>query len=228
MTLEAVVEGRIWHVPHEIRFAGLPIRTRMTVIRLDTGALFVHSPVPLDEAGHGALAALGSVAFIVAPNRYHHLFIRAWRERYPDALVCGAPGLREKRPTVRFDRVLGDHSEPEWFGELEQHWFAGMPALNEIVFFDGASRTLLLTDVCQHITARQPRPVSWLARALGVHERLAMSRSLRLLMLRDREAAKSSRDRILAWDFERVIVAHDTIVERDGRAAFQRALAFLG
>ena len=228
MSIEAVVPGRIWHVPHEIRLAGLPIRTRMTVIRLGHGRLFVHSPVPLDAARRAAIEALGTVAFIVAPNRFHHVFIRAWREGYPDALVCAAPGLPAKRPNVRFDRVLGDRAEPEWEDELAQHWFAGMPALNEIVFFDRASRTLLVTDVCQHITARDPRAVTWLAGALGVRARLAMSRSLRLLMLRDRRAARASRERILAWNIERVIVAHDTIVERDGREAVRRALAFLG
>jgi hypothetical protein len=228
MPLQAVVPGRLWQVPYVLRFAGLPICTRMTVIRLGADRLFVHSPVPLDEAGRAAVDALGSVAFVVAPNRFHHLFVRAWRDRHPAALFCAAPGLPEKRQKVRFDRVLGDRAEPEWQGELEQHWFAGMPALNEIVFFDGASRTLLLTDVCQQITARDPRPVSWLARALGVRDRLAMSRTLKLLMLRDRAAARSSRERILKWDFERVIVAHDTIIEHDGRAAFEQALAFLG
>ncbi|HSN72505.1 MAG TPA: DUF4336 domain-containing protein [Steroidobacteraceae bacterium] len=226
MAIEPLVPERIWHVRHAIRFAGLPIHTRMTVIRLTQDRLFVHSPVPLDDPGHAVLAASGQVAFIVAPNRFHHLFVRAWRDRYPDALLCAAPGLPAKRPGIRFDRVLGDAAEPEWDGDLDQHLCAGMPALNEVVFFDRTSRTLLVTDLCQHITAQQPRAVRWVARLLGVDRGLAMSRTLRF-MLRDRAAFRATRDRILAWDFDRVILAHDTVVEVDGRRAFREAFEFV-
>ena len=35
----------------------------------------------------------GSVRFIVAPNRFHHLFVPGWQEAYPDAQTFCAPGL---------------------------------------------------------------------------------------------------------------------------------------
>ena len=48
--------------------------TRMTVVRLSDGGLFLHSPIRLDGGLRAQLDALGEVRAIVAPNRFHHLF----------------------------------------------------------------------------------------------------------------------------------------------------------
>lgn len=64
------------------------------------------------------------------------------------------------------------------------------------------------------------------ARVLGVYGRLGVSRTIRLAT-RDRVAARASLERILAWDFERVIVGHGEIVDTGGRAAIERAFRWL-
>jgi hypothetical protein len=63
-------------------------------------------------------------------------------------------------------------------------------------------------------------------RMVGAHRRLAQSRLLRLLV-RDRAAAAASARRILAWDFERVVMAHGEIVDRDARARMTEALRWM-
>jgi hypothetical protein len=43
----------------------------------------------------------------------------------------------------------------------------------------------------------------------------------------DREAARAALARVLAWDIERVVIAHGVPVERDGKELVRRAFAWL-
>jgi hypothetical protein len=47
------------------------------------------------------------------------------------------------------------------------------------------------------------------------------------LLIRDREAARDSLERILAWDFDRVVVAHGDVLENGGHAALREGYAWL-
>ena len=103
----------IWMEPRELRFFGVELGTRMTVVRLRSGGLFVHSPVALDRPTREAIDALGSVTAIVAPNLFHHLYVRDWARAYPGASLSACPGLATKRKDVAWSRVLGDEPEDE-------------------------------------------------------------------------------------------------------------------
>src|SRR3546814_4281084 len=65
---------RIWIIDGpEIRMdygpASIPFPTRMTVVRLAGGRLWVHSPIAPDTVLFAAFDAPGDVAWLVAPNR---------------------------------------------------------------------------------------------------------------------------------------------------------------
>jgi hypothetical protein len=64
----------LWVVARPQTFYGLPVGTRMTVMRLDGGRLLLHSPVVLDPGLRSELDAIGRVCYVVAPNRVHHLY----------------------------------------------------------------------------------------------------------------------------------------------------------
>jgi len=51
---------------------GLEFGTRMTVCRLSSGSLWVHSPIRPNEELRQELNSLGTVRFVVAPVRQHH------------------------------------------------------------------------------------------------------------------------------------------------------------
>jgi hypothetical protein len=59
--------------------------------------------VALDTALQAELQRLGTVALIVAPGLWHHLFIREYVVTYPEAQTLAASGLQEARPDVAFD-----------------------------------------------------------------------------------------------------------------------------
>lgn len=221
---------RIWTVDGDrVRMLGIPFDTRMTVVRLADGGLWLHSPVAATDARVQAIAALGPVAHIVAPNRFHHLFVGPWAARCPDAQVWADPALRRRRPELRIDHDLAPTAPPAWRDDLDQVYFAGSEFLPETVFFHRASRTLIVTDVLQN---HDPTRDGWFWRGV---KRLAgivapnggAPRDWRLTV-RDRDAARRSRDALLALDFDRLIVTHGLCFDRDARPFVERAFAFLG
>ena len=203
------------------------IGTRMTVVRLTGGSLFLHSPVRLDPETRRALDALGPVGFIVAPNKAHHFFVDDYVRAYPEARLFGAPGLAEKRKDLRFDAVLGDEAPPAWRDEIDQRLFRGAPILNEVAFLHRPTQTLLLTDLVFNVPASRTadaRIFYWLSGAAG---RFGPHRFVRW-MIRDRAAARESLREILRWDFDRVILTHGEVLETGGKERLARAFAFCG
>src|SRR5260370_7666911 len=95
------------------------IGTRMTIVKLADGGLFLHSPVPLDAETKAALDEIGAVQAIVAPSKAHHLFAGDYVKEYPGARLYGAPGLPDKRRDLKFDSILTDTTPPHAQGQTQ-------------------------------------------------------------------------------------------------------------
>ena len=216
----------LWVVDRPLRFGGLPLGTRMTVVRLPGGRLFLHSPVALDGALREALLAVGTPQWAVAPNRFHHLFIGQYREAFPAIELFAAPGLPQKRPDLRFDAVLGDQAPSAWADFLDQEWFKGFSMMNEVAFCHRASRTLLTCDLAFNLGPEAPLVTRVAFRLLGGYGRLGPTMVERV-MIRDGIAARGSIERILAWDFDRIVVAHGAVLETGGREALRAGYRWL-
>jgi len=216
----------LWVAERPQTFYGLPVGTRMTVVRLAGGRLLLHSPVALDPGLRAELDALGQVSFAVAPNRVHHLHAGEVATAYPGARLWVAPGLERKRPDLRFEAVLGDDAPAEWRDEVAQVFFRGRPYENEVVFFHRASRTLVMCDLAFNFGPRSPAPTRILMKLLRSYGRFGPS-TLDPLLIRDRRAARESLERILAWDFDRVIVAHGDVLERGGHDLLSAGYSWL-
>ena len=200
--------------------------TRMTVVRLADGGLFLHSPIQLDAGLRAELDEVGEVRAIVAPNKFHHVYADDCRKAYPNAKLYGAPGLPEKRKDLTFDGLLADEPRVEWRGDIEQQRIRGMSMLNEVAFFHPASRTLILTDLVFNVPADRPWGIPILSGLLGVGGRLGPSRLGRWL-IRDKPATRASLGQIMRWDFDRVIVAHGDIIESGGHKKVRDAFGFI-
>ena len=111
-------------------------------------------------------------------------------------------------------------------GELEQAFFRGRPYENEVAFFHPATRTLILCDLAFNFGPRDAWPTRVLMSLLRSYGKLGPSK-LDPLLIRDRAAARASLDRILAWDFDRVIVAHGDVQESGGYALMRDGYAWL-
>jgi hypothetical protein len=212
----------LWHVERHER-SGLHLRMAMTVVRRAGGALWLHSPIAIDDALADKLTALGEVRDIVAPNRHHHRFAAAAKQRYQQARLWAAPGLPSKRKAIPFDVVL---SEPSPWSELESVFLSGAPLWNEHVFFHVASRTLICTDLLFNIRDEPSAVTRVFYRWLGVWQRFGTNRVWRW-MAKDRVELGASFDRVLAWDVRRVVMAHGDPIDIAGSAELASALLAL-
>ncbi|MEL6544533.1 MAG: hypothetical protein AAFQ82_07890 [Myxococcota bacterium] len=220
MALEQVSED-IWVVPGEVKLMpGAFLPARATVIRLEDG-LWVHSPVRLQEEDAAQIDTLGAVKTLVAPNNLHHLFIKRWQERWPEAKMVGARGLKKKRADLEFDGTLDE--DVQW-PAIESLFVGGAPAWGETVFFHSSSQTLVCTDLLFNLGAHNTRGwlTPWVLRMAGAWHKPMQSRLVRTVV-KDRPRAGAAVKRILDWPFERIIMAHGDVVEADARQTLERA-----
>ena len=217
----------IWYATHAFKANGLPLTTRMTVVRLPRGHLWLHSPIPIAPKLKVALDALGEVRYIVAPNKMHHLFAGDCAAVFPQAQLFGAPGLHAKWPDLSQLEELPAPDTGPWCPELDHMLFEGIPLANETDWFHAPSGTLILTDLCQWMQGDLPLATVLYAQLTGVRSRLAVARTVRLLV-RDKLAARASAAQLLRWPIQRVVVAHNAVIETDAHAQLARALQVFG
>jgi hypothetical protein len=211
-----------------VRMFGLPLGTRMVVVRLASGGLWLWSPVAPSEARFDAVAALGPVEHIVAPNKLHHLFIGPWRQRFPGAKCWAAPGLAPRRKDLAFDGELGDAPPLAWASDLDQLLFRGCFLLDEAFFLHRKSGTLIVVDFIQNHDPTEDG-VFWrgVKRAIGVvAPDGGVPMEVRMTMT-DRVAARACVKRLFAWEFDRLVIAHGICLERDARAHIESAFTWL-
>jgi len=214
----------LWTTTRAQRFWGLETGTRMNVVRLADGGLFVHCPVALDAETRAAVDALGEVRAVVSSSLFHHLYAGDWMRAYPKARFFPCPGLPKKRPDLSWGPVLGDGPDALWADTLDQ---APMTARfeREVVFFHRASRTMLCADALLNLSyhpSRMTRIAAFLMQntgpGKGYLERIAVT---------DWKLGRRQVDRLLDWDIDRIVLAHGALVARDGREVLRDAYRWL-
>ncbi len=215
----------IWSQPAPQSFYGLHLGTRMTVVQLGDGQLLIHSPIAMTPDLRAEVDALGPVRHIVAPNVYHHLYAGEWKAEYPDALLHGARGLAKRRKDLVIDRELGAETLPDWREHLDTALLSGT-MLNETVFLHRPSRSLIVADLIENFETSPHWPTRTYLKLGGIHGKPGLSRPLRIVF-RDKKRARRALDRILSWDFDRIVLAHGEILESGGSEILREAYAWL-
>lgn len=211
-----------------IRFYGMPFPTRMTVVRLQDGGLWVHSPIADANGLAKSVAALGPVRHLIAPNWIHYAWMPDWQVRFAQALAWGSPGVVQRaasrKVALRLDHDLTDTPPPEWAGQIDQR-LADSGYHRELVFFHRASRTLILTDLIENF---EPRHMPWWSRPLLKLGRVCdpdgrMPRDMAASFARRPGHLRDIVDTMLGWAPERVILSHGRWYDRNGTAELRRA-----
>jgi hypothetical protein len=68
-----------------VSFHGFDYPTRMVIVRLADGGLWLWSPIQKNAEIEDAVRALGPVRHIVSPNKLHYLFLGEWQAAFPTA-----------------------------------------------------------------------------------------------------------------------------------------------
>ncbi|MEM7247395.1 MAG: hypothetical protein AAF533_18795 [Acidobacteriota bacterium] len=210
----------------EGRWKRSPLGRRMTVLETEPGRVALHASMRLDEAGTTELMGLGRPAWILVPNDFHSSEAGALAEAWPDARVLihsGASGAT-RAGLPRIDGTIAEAWPESLSGRLEATELAGL-SFHESAFLHVATRTLVLTDLCFNFARDDASGLlALILRINGVLGRFRPSRLLRFAFLKDRHALLDSLEPVLAWDFDRVVVSHGSVLEAGGKEAFTRAL----
>lgn len=211
-----------------IAIVGFVYPTRMIVIRLSDGTLFVWSPVALTGDLRAAVDQLGPVRHVVAPNCLHHLFMGDWQAAYPEAKFHGVPRLRTKRRDLRWDSDLDDTPAAAWSKDIDQVVVRGNWITTEVVFFHRRSRTAIVTDLIQQFEPGWFKGWRALAARLDflTAPRPTVPQKFRAAFY-NRRIARNALRRILAWPTEALLAAHAPPIRKDGREAIMHAFAWL-
>jgi hypothetical protein len=226
MALEPIAPD-LWELRHEVSLpGGVHMPVRMTIVRHPNGHLSLISPVPIDDASAAELRALGEVRHLISPSALHHLFLVAARERFPVARVYAPPGVVTKQPRLAVDSVFTPDGADQLPVELSARLLEGATRAGEVCLFHAPSRSLIVADLVFNIQHYRGLGTGLVLRLGGTRHRLAASRAWRLLR-DDPQRLRASVERVLEWDFDRLIVGHGEIVPADARPALLKGLGFL-
>lgn len=217
------IDNNLWIAEQPFKYFGLSVGTRMTLIKLDNGELVAISPIDIKYINTSQINELGKVSHIIAPNCYHYLFAAKFKEVYPEATFWAAPGLPLKKPELHIDREISKDGIPFikgieyiFINNFATVSFKGSDTLNECVFFHPETRTLILTDLAFNFDDTFPTITQLTARVIGSYQSLSPS-LLESLATRDKGKVREAIARIMTWDFDRVIMAHGSIIESGGK-----------
>lgn len=226
MHLTNYVDGQIWLCAYPVRLAGTFFEARMTVIRVGSGKIMLHSPCHISPALAKEISALGPVSAICVPGNFHHLHVASAQAAFPDARTWICPGIENKRPDLRFDGILGDEVPPDWRGEIEQVLVRGSRIMREVAMYHRPSRTLILVDLIENFTDATPNIGGalkfWFKYVMRMWGKPRPAPEYRIGWS-DRQAAAESIRRILAWDFQRIVLSHGDLIEKDARQIAAKA-----
>ena len=92
----------LWRVEGDL--PGMGLRRTMTVARLASGGLVLHSAIALDEPAMTQLEELGAPSWLVVPNGWHRLDAARYKARFPGLkVVCPVGARRHVSKVVEVD-----------------------------------------------------------------------------------------------------------------------------
>jgi hypothetical protein len=205
----------------------LPFTTRMTVVQLNSGDLFLHSPIAFDAALARHLQSMGTIRHLISPNQFHYAHIGEWSRAFPDAVTWASPRARQRARArgidVQFKMDLGPAAPDAWRDEIDQ---AAIPGgiFGEAVFFHKASKTLILADTVINLDLDKiGQPWRLAAQITGMyHPRGQLFFGMRLPLLLQRKKTRAAIEKVLAWEPQRIILSHGRCFEANGSQILAR------
>ncbi|QAB15296.1 DUF4336 domain-containing protein [Hydrogenovibrio thermophilus] len=215
--LTEYVKNQVWLLEYPIRFEGMDLFGRMTIIRLENGDLLIHDPCKITDAIRQQIDDIGPVKYIVAPGSYHHLFVTDFQTKYPQAETFLCPGLERKRPDIPFDWILGNKPDPRWADEIDQVVVSGTKYMWEVAFFHKPSKTLILVDLLENIGDDYRHHANWVLRFWWKFVFRMWNKPKPAPEYQmgwgNKQIVQTALYKILGWQAERAIIAHGETIE---------------
>jgi len=205
----------------------LPFTTRMTVVRLSNGDLFLHSPIKFDGNLANELQGLGAVRHLVSPNQFHYAHIGEWAKTCPNTISWTSLRVRERARArhvdIHFTRDLEANPPEEWSREIDQTLFPG-GYFKEFIFLHKASKTLILTDTIINLELdKVTEPWRTATKLTGMyHPYGKIFFGMRLPLVLQRRKAEAAIGKIRSWQPQRILLSHGRCFDADADKVIRR------
>ena len=221
------IAENLWTLQYPLTMLGAHINRPVTIIRLSSGKLVIHSTAPFSSEDVAAIHALGEPGWLVEATNVHDTFAKEGHAAFPDIPFLAPEGFSE-RAEVPAQPLTS--TPAEWADELAFLELAGKAnPMREHVFLHRPSRTLIEADLAFHVTSEASLGLRLYAGAAlvgGKDHDTAMPRAERW-GIQNKVAFEHSLEAVMAWDFDRVIVGHGDVPETN-KAALGQALREAG
>ncbi len=225
MSLLNSLSNNLWTVFSESKFLLFHVGTRMTVVRLSNGEVLLYSPVLINSALKKEIDDIGKVTHIVCPNNFHHLYAGQAMTLYPEANLHGPIALHKKRKDLSFSHVLSHEPHPDWKPDIELLTIEGS-LMHETVFYHKPSKILLTCDIVENFESSDHFLTRIWLKLGGCHGKIGWPHILRLVYI-NRKKARASLQKMFDFPFEKVVIAHGDILDKDARFLLKTGLAWL-
>lgn len=212
--LRQEVLGQIWVQERSLWFGGVKLRSRSTVVKMQNGSLWLHSPAEPTAELCRELDALGDVAWIVVPNRFHHLHAASLKAKYPRAQIIAPASVRARNSAVIIDHDIGNAGRDGGLSEFRPLALSGVPFLDETLFFHEPSQSLIAADLMMCGDPKDHWTWRWVSHAFGQYGKFKLPPDVRMHTKPSPEL-RASLDALLKLPMARILIAHsDTIHDR--------------
>lgn len=214
----------LWMMVFPLTVLGVDLQRNVTILRLSSGKLIIHSTAPFTPTDIEVIHELGEPAWIADVLLRHDTFSAQGSAAFPEAIYLAPEGFEAEGVSTL--PLLP--APAEWAGEIEVALIRGVPAFSEIVMFHRASRTLIVGDLLFNFDGKQDLLTKVFLKigSVGGKHDPGMTRPFKNA-IEDEEAFAASIHAILEWDFDRVIVGHGVPIRSGGkekmRATFDNA-----
>ncbi|MDB6119705.1 MAG: hypothetical protein JWO08_3486 [Verrucomicrobiaceae bacterium] len=148
------IAENLWLLHYPLSVLGTQHGRNVTVIRLRSGKMIIHSMAPFTAGDLEAIRALGEPAWLVESMLLHDTYARQGRDAFPGLPFLGPPGFSE---TVGFPTQELALAPAEWQGEVEVLLIDGAPMLKEHAVLHVPSRTLIVADLVFNFSPEEKR-----------------------------------------------------------------------
>jgi hypothetical protein len=150
----------IWVLPYSLRLFGADLRRMVTVIRLRSGELIIHSTGPFTQGDVAGIMRLGKPGRLLDVKLRHDTFTKQGHEAFPNIPFLAPDGFSElvgfsTEPLIPAPAAWGDELEVLRLEGVPRH--AGAPRLSQAFAHLKSQRTCFLILV---LTLR-PGPAFW-------------------------------------------------------------------
>jgi hypothetical protein len=219
------IAENLWLLAYPLPKLGMNLRRNVTIIRLKSGDLVIHSTGPFSPADVAEITALGRPAWIVDSMLHHDTFAKEGREAFPGIPYLAPPG---------FSELVDISTEPivpppaAWGSELQVLPVPGMPGYDEHIFFHEPTRTLIVADLVFNFGPHEPVWTELMLKAVvGGDHQPGMARPFKM-GIKGEDVFKQAMEKMLRWDFDRVIVGHGDHIPTAGKQKVATMLADAG